>query len=203
MHLHNSHFSFTLCVTSLICLIIIRITTYDKGIYSLIETHKALMFTKEYRSNGNNNTNNLFYDPHTFGIDLFNDSCQIMSPKMFRMYLNTYTNCTGKWCQYIKLSQSNNSRNDQNECYRKVYRCFKGNSRDCYNVEHIIDKNGSEFPDCNKDVVYNYVMAWGTWNQNLGKIARWDYNSSTREKELVYGSDMMSRVREQFLKCCI
>lgn len=146
---------------------------------------KEPVFTKEYETYwiSQNNTDNLFYDPHTFGLDLFNNSCQIMSLQNFRKYINSNIKCNGKWCY-------------------KNYHCMCYDSRSCYNVEHILDKKGKEFSNCNKDIVGNYVMAWGKWNQKLGRVAYQNYYNSIKEKEQIYGLTIVNRVREHFRKCC-
>jgi hypothetical protein len=71
-----------------------------------------------------------------------------------------------------------------------------------YDVEHIIDNNGPEYDNCNKDIVANYVMAKNEWNQMLGVIARFDYTKATNMKSQVYGKKMMKRVRLAIEKCC-
>jgi hypothetical protein len=71
-----------------------------------------------------------------------------------------------------------------------------------YDVEHIIDNNGPEYENCNKDIVANYVMAKNEWNQMLGVIARFDYTKATNMKSQVYGKKMMKRVRLAIEKCC-
>ena len=166
-----------------ICFFILLVPNESK---TVISSRDIYLHTKEYIDNweNNGNKNYLFYDEETFGIDLFSNSCEIMTKAKFRKYLNRDVNCIGEWC----------SIDDKYNC--EIY-----NNKNCYNVEHIIDNKGPEFVDCNKNIVGNYVMAWGRWNQNLGLIANRDYNSSTHEKGIVYGEELMEKVRNKFKEC--
>jgi len=166
----------------LLITIIVVLTKYDD-----LAGKKHYVYTKDYTEwLTGHNQNNSFYDERTFGIDLFDDSCQKMTNSDFRKFMNANVNCTGEWCSIDSK-----------------YNCKQGNNRDCYNVEHIIDKNGPEFEDCQnvKNIVANYVMAWGSWNQDLGVIASKDYESMTFEKELVYGTEIMEDVRNKLDEC--
>lgn len=116
-------------------------------------------------------------------IGLERDS--VMTPTKYRKLLGDTMKCTGKWC------------------VDGGWGCRRGNSRDCYNVEHIIDKNGKEFqnyPEC-KNIPGNYIMAHGEWNQALGTLTRLQYDTSVAEKTRVYGSDIMKNARDSIRSC--
>jgi hypothetical protein len=115
------------------------------------------------------------------------DTCKHLSTQQFRTNINN-----PKHPSYVKCN-SNICKDDE----------FIGSSTTiAYDVEHIIDKNGPEYNDCDKDIVGNYVMANNEWNQILGIVAKFDYDKSTKEKTKVYGNHMMNRVRLNIEKCC-
>ena len=93
--------------------------------------------------------------------------------------------CTGKWCIDNKFI------------------CGRSGNTDCYHVEHIIDENGPEFKNCYgcKNIAGNMVMAYGRWNKALGGLSLRYYNDSTYEKQLVYGADILDRVRDTIWQC--
>ena len=127
------------------------------------------------------------YHPNTFGIDLYDDPCKHLSTQQFRANINnpnhkSYVRCNTNICK------------DD---------AFIGSiTAIAYDVEHIIDNNGPEYKNCDKDIVGNYVMAKNEWNQMLGVIARFDYTKATNIKSQVYGKKMMERVRTAIKKCC-
>lgn len=89
-------------------------------------------------------------------------------------------------------------------CFNGQYGCgSKSDTRSCYNVEHIIDRNGPESADyarC-KDVPGNMIMSYGPWNQQLGGIARKSYQTSLDEKTAVYGIDLINSARSAIQRC--
>lgn len=132
------------------------------------------------------NTNFMFFDSFTFGINIYTDPCTPISPNtVFRSFVNSKVTCSGAWC------------------IDGLFKCEKTSKgvpkTECYDVEHIIDKNGPEFKYCNKNIAANMVMAWNKWNTQLG--FRLDYDSNIHEKELVYGKEMMDSVRKQIQLC--
>lgn len=136
--------------------------------------------------NENHNNNYYFYDPMTFGMDY--DPCQKLDNttkfknKDFKIYISEQVQCLGEWCT-----------NDGYFC--------KGDNKNCYNVEHMIDENGPELKDYDKNIFGNLVMAYGLWNQQLGWIAWYDYSASAAEKEEVYGKDRMDKARNLIMTC--
>ena len=125
------------------------------------------------------NTNSTFFDSLTFGADLDIDPCKPLSSSAFRKAVNNRVRCTGKHCIKGKFS------------------CAVGNSRDCYNVEHIFDRSRGANGYASRDIAANMVMAWGTWNQQMGGLS---YTESTAEKSDVYGIHM-ERVRKAMDLC--
>lgn len=126
------------------------------------------------------NKNNMFYDPLTFGSSMENPCNQINSNKVYRDMINEKIICNGEHCQ------------------ESQYKCKKRGDKDCFHVERIIDVNGEEYKNCDyecKNIAGNMVMAWGRWNSALEKLARNDYESSIREKEIVYGKDNVDKSR--------
>jgi len=184
--LFSKKYIFTLCVS------ILFIYYYTKFYYN-------------YFFNYNNK-----YHINTFGIDLYDNPCEMMDTKIFRRNINnpnhpSYTKCISDLCtngQFIGAQ-------------------IRMPTKLAYDVEHIIDNNGPwngkaiptrvisleitgpEYENCNKNIVANYVMANNYWNQMLGVIARFDYNKSTKMKSEVYGKKMMKRVRLAIEKCCV
>jgi len=98
----------------------------------------------------NNHSN---YHAHTFGIDLYDvDACMKMDPAKFRKNINdpshpSYTQCISNMCTDGKFIGSRTTL--------------------AYDVEHIVDENGPEYKECDKNIVGNYVMAKNEWNQIL------------------------------------
>ena len=153
--------------------------------------------------------NNNEYHINTFGIDLYDNPCEIMDTKTFRININdpehpSYTKCISNMCidgEFIGAQ-------------------IRMPTKLAYDVDHIIDDNGHwndkaiptrvifkektgpEYKNCNKNIVANYVMAKNEWNQMLGVIARFDYTKATNIKSQVYGKKMMERVRTAIKKCC-
>lgn len=119
------------------------------------------------------------------GYDLPRD--KITTTAAFKRHVVSHARCTGSYCD------SNGG-----------WSCPKGKySGNCYNVEHIIDRHGSELnshPEC-KDIPGNMIMAHGQWNQELGTLAQKYYPASTQEKTRVYGEDIMASARNSIRSC--
>lgn len=84
------------------------------------------------------------------------------------------------------------------------YRCEKGRSRECYNVEHIVDTENSNLVDkenpsreCNLNILGNLVMADGGWNQDVGQLP---WKCVREEKLRVYG-DVFTQAVAHVLAC--
>jgi hypothetical protein len=163
-----------------------------------LEMHKIILFfalttlalaeyqhTNVYANNWDSNKNYYFFDPNTFGINVYDDPCTPININQdFRAYVNKNVKCDGMWC------------------IDSTFKCGRNGNTHCYHVEHIIDINGPEFGcDTCKNIAANLVMAWGRWNMALGGMAKYDYNSSSHEKSLVYGEGVMSQVRLEIERC--
>jgi hypothetical protein len=86
--------------------------------------------------------------------------------------------CSGLWC-----------RNGQ-------FTCGPGNL-DCWQMEHIIDLNGSPAVGCDLNIVGNVVMAYGRWNNEIGRLS---WRDVRHEKTLVY-KQIFELAVENVLKC--
>lgn len=149
---------------------------------------KEYKHTKEYEENWDKtkNENNYFYINETYGMDIYENPCEeIKYNEKYRKYIKKIIGCEGEWC------------------IEGEFKCKKDGkrTRECYEAEHIIDKNGPEYKGCNKNIAGNMVMANGKWNGQLGNVARNDYESSKKEKEEVYGEERMKRAREIIERC--
>ena len=142
-------------------------------------------YSKYWPVYGNNNS--FFYDSDTFGHIISADPCtQFTDNRQFRAYVNNLLVCnstTKAWC------------------VSDAYKCTLGKNRQCYNVEHIIDLNGPEFVGYNKNIFANVVMAYGQWNQELGRLAYKDYDANVNEKTIVYGQATIDTARQYIEKC--
>jgi hypothetical protein len=113
------------------------------------------------------------------------DPCTSMSKdKYIRLLKDNGVGCTGRWC------------------IDEEWKCRVGDNQECYNLEHIIDKQNSnvEFGDkFNKDIVGNYIFAYGRWNQEIGRMKDWP--SIKNEKIEVYGNDIFSKAYRSVREC--
>lgn len=91
-----------------------------------------------------------------------------------------------------------------NWCINNTFNCIRGDSKNCYNVEHIIDLH-VEFKNSScKSIIGNLVMSCGTWNQQLGSLSIslvGGYAANINEKKLVYSNARMEMVRNAIIKC--
>lgn len=144
----------------------------------LIVTCAAQQHTNSFTNNWYSiqNTNYQFFDSRTFGMDLM-DPCASIDNRAFRRYINSNIQCTGAWCT-------------------PTFSCTF-DSQNCYNVEHIIDKRSQYGPNLTS-IAANLVMAWGTWNQELGRLS---YQDSNAEKAIVYGDDRVYAA-ERWIRTC-
>lgn len=94
--------------------------------------------------------------------------------------------------QYLELLEAEGIQCTGDWCIDGEFRCPYGNSKSCYNMEHIIDIKNSmpALAGWNKNIVGNIIMAYGKWNQDLGSM-RWDNVES--EKREIYGNDIVNR----------
>lgn len=132
--------------------------------------------TSYYISGWNVNKNYHYFDPTTY----FRSN----QPMTVQDYKNkiSLTPCTGEWCNY-----GNNGK----------WGCNKGDSKNCYNVEHIIPKANSlkELKGCSLDIEGNLVMSYGAWNQALK-------NEYYGEKTAIYGNTLMKAAYQSVYEAC-
>lgn len=167
----------------IIILIIITFSFIIKDVYDMYIDDNRFISKKhtnvflEYNDNSD-----IFFDKSTYGGYIYNDPCKkIKSTTEFRNYVNKHITCLGRWC------------------YNGKYSCPLYNNTECYNVEHIYDLNRGDINGCyNKDISGNLIMAWGRWNQELGKL---DYKENMKEKEIIYGKEIIDKARENIIKC--
>lgn len=127
-----------------------------------------------YQNKGYENLDYYYFDPNTYI-----ESIIPMNNDVFRQYIRNNIKCLGKWC------------------IDKQWKCNFGDSKNCYNVEHIIPKANSieEIKNCPLDVQGNLIMAYGAWNQALS-------NRYYGEKNIIYSSDIVrSAYKSVYLAC--
>lgn len=145
--------------------------------------NKLVRYTNFYKANKNNKK--IFYDDRTFGINIFSNPCEKITSIKFKQYVNKQIKCIGPLCKNNK------------------FMCNHPGSKECFHVAHIINKNGPEFSqnDESKNIVANMVLVNGLWNSGIGGLSRLYYKNAIDEKTLVYGSEIMDKIRKQIIKC--
>lgn len=130
--------------------------------------------TSYYHDTFVSNNNYYYYVPMTYF-----ESDNSMTVQNYKELIKSISLCTGKWCVNNKWG------------------CAVGDSKNCYNVEHIIPtaNNIPQIKGCSLDIRGNYIMSYGAWNQALGN----DYYG---EKSLIYGDERMkSAYKSVYLAC--
>jgi hypothetical protein len=165
---------------------------YVSGICKEVQQDNSILlpkipikYTKFYEANKNKNRK-IFFDDRTFGIDIYPNPCEkITYNSKFRKFINENIKCQGELCINGKFA------------------CSKDKSRKCYHVEHIIDIKGPEYgrSNKNKNIAANFVMSDSSWNSGLGGLASNWYGNSANEKLVVYGQEIMQRVRNKIKEC--
>lgn len=124
------------------------------------------------------NSNNYYFVPNTFLLT--QDPCTVINNRA--EYLSVLVNngvvCVGQWCN------GNFGTKPQ---------------RTHYEMEHIVDVVETEFPDCNKNILGNLVMAFGIWNNQVGQL---NSKGVAFEKKEIYGS-IYNLARANVAKCCV
>jgi hypothetical protein len=136
-------------------------------------------------------TNNFFL-PNTFITNIIdpNDLTTICKPYTRTKYVNFLRNnnidCSGSWCI-----------DDEFSCLVDGKLVL-----DCYQGEHIIDRRDSipEFAEDDKNIFGNIVMAYGWWNNQIGRLS-WDRTEA--EKREIYGELIVDKAIENIRKCKI
>jgi hypothetical protein len=129
--------------------------------------------TSYYTNGFNVNKNYHYFDPTTY-----TESTQSMTVQEYKNYIKKSV-CTGEWC------------------YDDKWGCKLGDSKNCYNVEHIIPKVNTiaELNGCSVDIQGNFIMAYGAWNQALK-------NEYYGEKTIIYGSSRMMTAYHSVYYAC-
>lgn len=170
---------------SMYCVIIgltIMVSTYSY--VSEEYPHTAVYINRNATKLGNKDY--FYFDVRTFGSDFSEEvQCKTVyetSNQPFRNYISQRFDCDGEWC------------NDGWHCTVPM---------ECYEVEHIIDKNGPEFTNqfCNKNVFGNLVMAYGRWNRQLGNLQNKNYKYSLNEKREIYNEERLNMARAIIERC--
>jgi len=134
--------------------------------------------TAVFQTRTNDNRNNYYFVPNTFL--LAQDPCTVINNRA--EYLSALSNagitCVGQWCN------GNFGTKPQ---------------RTHYEMEHIVDVVELDFPDCNKNILGNLVMAFGIWNNQVGQL---NSKGAANEKSQVYGS-IYNLARANVAKCCV
>ena len=113
-------------------------------------------------------------------MDLGGDSYR---SNYIKVLMDNNIQCTGDWC---KEYGTNNG-----------FDC-KDMGVECYQVEHIIDKQNTPYDKCNMNILGNVIMASGTWNNQIGNRC-WD--DIKREKIAVYGKDIFCKAIKNVIDC--
>lgn len=126
----------------------------------------------------------MFYDSNTFGMDIHDTPCKKITNAKFRQFVNEKVVCK------------------ENLCNNGQYYCKYSSDKDCYHVQHIIDKYDPELQcgDC-IDIVGNMVMVNGRWNNELHCMAIKYHDDSVNEKNIIFGQDIVERARAQIKQC--
>jgi hypothetical protein len=91
--------------------------------------------------------------------------------------------------KFISILKENGIECEGRWCIDDEWKCGFGDSEECYNLEHIIDKKNSDVEfgdDYNKNILGNFIFAYGKWNQQIGRIRDWE--SIKNEKREIYGN---------------
>ncbi len=100
--------------------------------------------------------------------------------------------------QYLKLLTRHNIECQGSWCINGHFECKRYDSKQCYNIEHIIDIKNSILPQYNKNIVGNIIMAYGRWNQEMGYMT-WDHVET--EKREIYGNYIVDQAIENIKYC--
>jgi len=163
----------------------IKTSLFIIGIFLFLMAIIMIIIPTKHTTSFDNYKKEELYDNRTFGYNIYKNPCTVINNnKKFRNYVNNNINCIHNWCVNNKYS-----------CKDHL------DDRMCYEVEHIIDKNGPELTKYCKNIAANMVMALGKWNKELGELTYDDYYLSKREKANVYGKDIMKEVYNKIKEC--
>jgi hypothetical protein len=139
-------------------------------------------FTNVYLEYRQNNMLNELYQLNTFGGN-FNNKCQDLTSNPRSKYIDILNKnnikCEGKWC------------------VNNIFSC-PNQTKECYEVEHIVDQKNTPFNSCNRYILGNLIMAYGKWNYEVGQPC-WD--SIKMEKMNVYGKTIFCSAIKNIIEC--
>lgn len=100
--------------------------------------------------------------------------------------------------QYIQLLQQRDIACTGSWCVEGQFKCLSGDSQNCYNLEHVVDLHHSILGEYNKNIMGNIVMAYGLWNQQLGRMA---WSQVEAEKREIYGDPLVNSAMLAIIAC--
>lgn len=71
-------------------------------------------------------------------------------------------------------------------------------AKECYEIQHIIDKVNSPYEKCNPNILGNVIMAYSTWNKQISDKC-WDI--AKNEKMKIYGKYIFCKAIQNILEC--
>lgn len=143
-----------------------------------------LLFSFVYANNCNERTsyyNGILigdFDYYYYDHNTYTENIKSMSIEEYKLHIISTVPCTGKWCVNGK------------------WPCKYGDSKNCYNVEHIIPtmNNIKALIGCSLNIQGNMIKAYGAWNQALS-------NEYFGEKAIIYGSIFKSAYKSVYTAC--
>lgn len=101
-------------------------------------------------------------------------------------YIDTLLTPVKSRTAYLKILAENNVSCTGDWCVNGDFQKSPDNSLDYYQVEHIIDLKNSVYEDDDpcKKILGNLIMAYGKWNNQVGKLS---WLNVEREKREIYG----------------
>ncbi len=151
-------------------------------IFTAITCVLSCEHTKTYKVRGNNNSNNYYFDPRTYGTNDDNSCNTITVDKQFiDVVANKYV-CQGPWC-------ANGIRPNGWNC-RSYF-------ENCYDADYIINSwnNIPELKGCATQIYGNCVMVFGVWKHQMRDVY-------LCEKEEIYG-DIYTKAYNEVRRCCV
>lgn len=168
-------------------LVIISYLTFFVAVAFAAGTSSNQEHTKTYLDFVSGQFTKTMFLPQTFLGQLHDYRCIVLSDnaserrREYIKILKDYgVECTGDWCVNGKFD------------------CRQKDSRNCYNLEHIVDLRNSVADGYNKNILGNMVMAYGKWNQEMGGM-KWP--KVEVEKRRVYGDTIVDHAIANIIEC--
>lgn len=118
---------------------------------------------------------------------------------------NTYGGFLSEKCQnlgnnyrlnYIKLLDKHNITCLDKWCINGTFDC--SGTRECNEVEHIVDRSNTPYNICNPNILGNVIMAYGKWNAQVGQLC---WKDIINEKKQVYGKNIFCDAIRNVIEC--